>query len=349
MTARHLRLAVVAIVLVACTTGPDGSDPAVSVSSSTTTMPDSTAAPPGTDGPPLSASANPPFDVATFDGEIVDATRDRIIRYRVYAPTNVTELVPIIVVSHGGLGNERGHTRGGHLGSAFATGGHLALHIGHRRSPTPRQHRFDRPLDVTFLLDALRDGNLDLPPEFTGVADLARVGHAGHSYGAYTSHALAGARFDDDPSRDFRDARIRAIAPISPQGPGHLGSFDRGPSDNTWRTVTVPVYLLVGGNEVDRAAASVVIAPGWRLVPWTRYPGTSDAVLTVMEGLDHSDMWSTGGPEVERYLATQILRFFDVYVAGRPEVDPCSIGAPDIAGVSTERRPSSGASLLGSC
>lgn len=288
---------------------------------------------------------NRPFEVVTLDAEVVDAARDRRIPYRVYAPAGLPGAAPIILVSHGGTGNALGSRTGQHLGRTFAAGGYLAVHVGHLPSRPGTQHRIDRPADVSHLLDRLADGTLPLPAGFPGQPDLARVGHTGHSFGAYTAHALAGATFD----RTFTDERVLAIAPISPQGPGQFRAFDRGPQDNTWRTVTVPVYGLVGGDELDSNAVDSIVRPGWRLIPSQRYPGTADTFLTVIDGLDHRDMWSTGTPDVEAFVATQIMRFFDVYVRGDPVVDACSIGEGSLPGASTQRRAASSGSRLAAC
>ncbi|MEL6891707.1 MAG: hypothetical protein AAFP84_08935, partial [Actinomycetota bacterium] len=129
------------------------------------------------------------FEVAVFDGDIIDGTRNRRIPYRAYVPIDAVGDVPVVVVSHGGQGSDRFFRSGAHLGSTFAAHGMLAVHIGHLPSQ-PGTHRLDRPADVTEFLDQLDAGSVELPDAFSGVPDLTRVGHAGHSFGAYTSHAV---------------------------------------------------------------------------------------------------------------------------------------------------------------
>lgn len=182
------------------------------------------------------------FAVRVFDGRVTDPKRSREIAYRLYWPDGATGPLPVLLFSHGGDGNTTGHTVAPHLGTEWAKHGFLAIHLNHRPSATILQHERDRPADVSYVLDRLEAGSLPLPPGLAGTADLSRVGHAGHSWGAYTSHAVGGAVFDQG---SFRDPRIRAIAPISPQGPGGFGAFDRGPDDNSWKDVPVPAYTLV--------------------------------------------------------------------------------------------------------
>ena len=285
------------------------------------------------------------YDVVTVDGELLDTARNRRIPYRVYAPAGLTGPVPIILVSHGGDGNARGYTSAPHLGTTFAAGGFIAIHIGHLPSTNVLVHQSDRPADVTFVLDQLAAGRVTMPSGFGGEPDLTRVGHTGHSFGAYTAHAVAGATY----RRTFTDSRIDAIAPISPQGPDQFGAFDRGPTDSTWSTVTVPVFDLVGGDEVDNNAVDSIVRPGWRLVPFARYPGTADTFLSVIDGQVHSEMWNTGSPEVEQFIATQILAFMQRYVAGDGRVDACSIGVSTTVGVTTQHHAGTTSTALATC
>ncbi len=301
-------------------------------------VPTSTAAPGGTVAVPAT------FGVVTLEGVVTDRSRNREVPYLVYAPVGLTGPVPLILVSHGGAGNTRGHLAAPHLGTTFAAGGFVAVHLAHAPSSVTAGQLTDRPADVTFLLDQLEDGALALPADFAGTVDLTRVGHTGHSFGAYTAHAVGGATY----RRTYRDERIDAIAPISPQGPDQFGAFDDGPTDNTWITVTIPVYNLIGGAEIDSNAVDTIDRPGWRLVPFDRYPGTSDTFQTIIDDQVHADMWREGSADVKRFIAIEILEFMRVYVAG-VETDPCAIGIGDLSLAHTERRPATGGSLITAC
>jgi hypothetical protein len=267
--------------------------------------------------------AAPPetFDVGVFDGRVTDASRSREIAYRLYWPEAATGPLPVLLFSHGGDGNTTGHTVAPHLGTEWAKHGFLAIHLNHRPSATILQHERDRPADVSFVLDRLEAGSLPLPPGLAGTPDLSRVGHSGHSWGAYTSHAVGGAVFDQGT---FRDRRIKAIAPISPQGPGGFGAFDRGPDDNSWKDVPVPAYTLVGSLEKDGSVGGGNAMPDWRLYPFNRYRVPPDRFLSVLPGQDHGDMVN-GPPEVQAFVARNTRLFFEVYVAGRT-AGACDVG-----------------------
>ena len=336
---RALLLAAVVASLGACGSDDDGAGSAAGGGAGLPDAPtDEVGAP--TDGPP-----EPSFEVSVRDGGLRDRLRGRDVPYRVYAPVGASGPAPVVLVSHGGTGNRTGFTTGEHVGRALAGAGFLAIHVGHLPSVDLATHLVDRPADVSVVLDRLEDGELALPEAFAGTPDTSRVGHAGHSFGAYTAHAVGGATFD----RTFTDARVLAIAPISPQGAGQFNAFDRGPEDNTWATVTIPAFNLVGSEEIDGNDIGSVDEPGWRLVPFSRYPAEGDKFLTVVEGQGHRDMWNLGDETVKAYIAGELVRFFSIYVAGDPTLSACDIGGPGAVEATTERRADADASALLGC
>jgi predicted dienelactone hydrolase len=109
--------------------------------------------------------------------------------------------------------------------------------------------------DVRFVIDAAlgdRPG-LDLLPE----VDASRVAVAGHSYGAYTAFALAGA--------DAPDPRVRGVA--------GLESFTRTLSRRVLGRIDIPTLMVVGAHDLttppdtdaDRAFAVLAANRGRRI------------------------------------------------------------------------------------
>jgi hypothetical protein len=258
----------------------------------------------------------------TFDVTLTDASRTRDITLRVYYPQGLAAVCPLILVSHGGTGSTVGHTRLAHLGPEYAANGYVAVHVGHRASASNTQHRLDRPADVSFVLDQLIAGNVTFPPDFQGVLDFNKVGHAGHSWGAYTANAVGGGTFTQGY---LRDPRIKAICPFSPQGPGGFGAFDNGPSANTWRGMTIPTYSMLGSLEKDGSVGEGNSMEDWRLFPFMRYSLAADHYLSVLPGQDHGDIGGGGSPEVRDFLAQNSRVFFDVYLKGQQQ-KVCDIG-----------------------
>jgi hypothetical protein len=259
------------------------------------------------------------FAVSFFDGVATDSARNREVAYRLYFPVGASGSLPVLIFSHGGTGSSTGYKQNGHMGKTWAAAGFLGFHLNHLPSSSTAAHQRDRPQDVTFFLNQLEAGALRLPNDLTATADLSRVGHCGHSWGAYTSHAVGGATFQQGR---FTDARIKAIAPISPQGPGQFGSFDRGPTDNTWVSVALPAYTLLGAVEKDGPTTNPREQLDWRVFPFNRYPPTPDRFLSIVPGADHDDMMNK--PGVTEFVAENTLRFFLAYVANSST--PCGIG-----------------------
>lgn len=250
-------------------------------------------------------------EVTAFDSSVTDDARGRQIPYRVYYDADLSGAQPVILVSHGGNGSLTGYTRGEHLGSTYARYGYLAIHIGHVPSDVAMGQLTDRPADVSFVLDRLEVGTLPLPVDYRGTPNLTRVGHVGHSFGAYTAHAVAGAVFDHG---GYLDERIDAICPLSPQGPDQFGAFDNGPDDNTWMDINVPVYTVVGELELNTNVLGTIESPLWRLRPFFRYDYDRARYLSVLPGADHNDLWSEGTPEQDAFVAENTRLFFDIHL-----------------------------------
>ncbi len=94
----------------------------------------------------------------------------------------------------------------------------------------------NRPLDLSFLIDAFLAFDGEPGNFFEGAIDPDRIGASGHSFGGYTVFALAGGSF---PLGTFTDPRVKAIFP---QAPG-TGAFP----DSFFSSVSIPT-LIVGGS-----------------------------------------------------------------------------------------------------
>jgi len=150
-----------------------------------------------------------PLAVETIDfPDLKDAARDgRPLPVKVHLPDGDGPL-PVVVLSHGG---------GGHRDANFAQARHLATHgfavlctehPGSNTEVLKRGFRFaenlksmtrdatevlGRPKDVSFALDRAAEWNRD-HERLRGRLDLGQVGMMGHSYGAYTTLVVCGAR-----------------------------------------------------------------------------------------------------------------------------------------------------------
>ncbi len=309
------------------------------------------AVPPPTDLNPTDASADQatrPADAALTDAladapeepqgpeNVFDSTfsyvtasgTQRDIKYRVWYPMTLTDLAPVIITSPG-IGVVDGHLWFAHLGAEYSAHGYVSIHLDHIPSATSAQFRKDTPADVSTLLDRLEKGEIALPPAFKGKLDLSRIAHVGHSWGAYTAHALGGATFDHGT---FTDKRIKVIIPMSPQGWGTGGSFDdehditKPSTRNSWMDVRIPSYVFVGELEKDNQVAPYkLMGTDWRLFPFARYPQEGDKYLSVIPAQDHVQIAGFATDDVVAYLAENSRVFLDAYLKGDPS-RVCEIG-----------------------
>jgi len=108
------------------------------------------------------------------------------------------------------------------------------------------------------VLDSLKEVQLWLKDLTNVLFDEERIGIGGHSYGAYISQLMGGARVVMPPSpsssseqgeesegiqwTSFRDARIKATLLISPQGVSSNPEF-RGLREKSWDEYEVPLMV----------------------------------------------------------------------------------------------------------
>ncbi len=90
---------------------------------------------------------------------------------------------------------------------------------------TPFETR-DRPLDISFVITRMLERNADPGDPFFETVDGTRIGVMGHSFGGFTTLAMASG-FQDVPP----DPRVRVLVPISPAAGGltdeQLASIER--------------------------------------------------------------------------------------------------------------------------
>src|SRR5689334_1836534 len=163
-------------------------------------------------GPPPDYKKGPgPLEVTATRLDWKDERRGRDVPVKVYAPKAGAGPFPVIVFSHGLGGTRDGYE---YLGRHWAGHGYVVVHVQHigsdasvwqdvppkdrmdamRKSAHDLQNAVDRPLDVRFTIDQVEKLNKD-DATFKNRLDLAHIGMAGHSFGAYTTLAVAGETF----------------------------------------------------------------------------------------------------------------------------------------------------------
>lgn len=159
----------------------------------------------------------------------------------------------------------------------------LALSPDDPRQPTIWRQRVN---DARHVLDAL-GAIFAVMPGLAERADLTRIAAAGHSFGAWTTSMLLGARtrIDGQDGPDWSDPRVRAGVLLSAGGLGgdSLTPFAREHTpylDSDFTHLTTPTLVVAGDNDHSPLTTR---GPDWYRDPYRHAPGAR-ALLTLTGG-----------------------------------------------------------------
>jgi predicted dienelactone hydrolase len=145
----------------------------------------------------------------------------------------------------------------------------------------------DRVRDVRLVLDSLDELERRFP-ELQGKMDHARIGVAGHSYGAFTTMLIDGTRTFGNPPLALADPRVRAAVVMSPQGT----AANRGLTPQSWAEVRIPVLYMTGTQ--DRGATEEE-TPLWRKQAYD-YSPPGDKYFVMIQGARHLSFTGSFSP-----------------------------------------------------
>jgi predicted dienelactone hydrolase len=259
-----------------------------------------------------------------------DDARDRDIPIKIYDPraANYPGRLPVILFSPEAGSSKESY---GYLGHYWAEHGYLCIFLAHKgsdsyllkkgkpltslraivKSTQTDQNFIDRPLDVTFVIDSLPAIEAQVS-DLKGRMDPTHIGVAGHSFGAYTALAVAGAttHFSDGTARSFQDNRVTCFAALSPPGSSTPG-FDL----ESWHHILRPTLILRGSQDHGLNGEP----SDWRgeafkhLAPRHKF----EIVLSGANHMDFSDRQidgSRGGSRFHAYVEQATLAFWDAYL-----------------------------------
>ncbi len=137
----------------------------------------------------------------------------------------------------------------------------------------------NRPLDVRFGIDQVEKMNHD-PGPLQGRLDLAHLGMAGHSFGAWTTTAVIGERFVGPSGKEFSlaDPRVKAAIAMSAPVPRDRSTFDQA-----FGKIKVPCLHMTG--TLDDSPVGDTAAKD-RRVPFDHI-AAADQYLVIFSGGDH--------------------------------------------------------------
>jgi predicted dienelactone hydrolase len=270
-----------------------------------------------------------PFSVATALYDWTDASRDRKVPVKVYYPRTGKGPFPVIVFSHGLGGSRETYS---YLGRHWASYGYVSVHPQHlgsddalwkgngqpgrslvQAAADPR-NAGDRARDVRFVLDRMEALNREASP-LQGRLDLHAIGMAGHSFGAWTTLAVAGEVFGPLGRISLADPRVSAGIAMSAPVPRRGADLDQA-----FGRIEIPILHMTG--TLDDSPIGDTKAEE-RRVPFDHIRG-ADQYLVTFQGGDHmifSGRFVPGRKQQRDALFQDLIRqgttaFWDAYLKG---------------------------------
>lgn len=277
-------------------------------------------------------------DATSYDVEVVrcnwqDAKRTREVPAKIYYPKTGDGPFPVIIFSHGLGGTREGYE---YLGRHWARQGYVSVHLQHpgsddsvwrdaavsdkmgamRRAAANPGNAINRPLDVSFAIDQL--DKLNQNPPFQNKLDLDRIGVAGHSFGAYTTLAIAGQTFlpRNGKGNSLADPRFKAAIPMSAPAPANQRQLDE-----VYGRIRIPCFHMTGTKDSSPIGDT---KPEERRLPFDHSNGSDQFLITFKDGA-HAIFSGPGrrlaNPKDEQYhdlICASSTAFWDAYLRGSP-------------------------------
>ncbi|MSR64957.1 MAG: acetylhydrolase [Verrucomicrobiae bacterium] len=273
-----------------------------------------------------------PFPVEVTKQEWQDGKRDRQVPVTIYSPKTGAGPFPVIIFSHGLGGTRDGYE---YLGRHWASHGYVSVHLQHigsddsvwrraestdrmtsmRRAAANPTNSLNRPLDVSFAIDQIEKLNRE-SDVLKGRLDLKNVGVAGHSFGAYTTLAVAGEVFVGPlvDGKTFRDPRVKAAIPMSSPVPR-----DKSQLDKVFGSIRIPCLHMTGTKDTSVINET---QPADRRIPYDHIQLADQYLITFKDG-DHMIFSGrgrlTGGEKDARFqefIRASSTAFWDAYLKG---------------------------------
>ena len=272
------------------------------------------------------------YEVDVIRADWLDAKRNRHVPVKIYFPRTGSGPFPVIIFSHGLGGSREAYE---YLGRYWAERGYVSVHLQHlgsdaavwqdtpvtnlmanmRKAAASLDNASNRPADVSFAIDQLEKWNRADTP-LKNRLDLARIGVAGHSFGSFTTLAIAGQVFIGLGGREisFADPRVKAVVAMSSPVPARKDTLDRA-----FGKIKIPVLHMTGTEDSSPIGET---KPADRRLPFDHIQGADQFLLT-LNGGDHmifAGRTATLTPEKEKlfreFICESSTAFWDAYLKG---------------------------------
>ncbi len=240
----------------------------------------------------------PSAEVAILKLDWHDSARSRDVPTKIYFPKEGAGPFPVVIFSHG-LGGSRENYE--YLGRHWAGCGYVSVHIQHigsdesvwkdlpmaergkslQKAAANLSNALNRPPDAQFALDQIEKLNADETSPLKGRLNLKSMAIAGHSFGGYTTLALAGQTFMLPFFQTKRYDEPRFKAAIQMSGPAPAIRRDL---DTTFASIKIPVMHMTGTQDFLELLPQTTAAD--RRIPYDHMSQSETCLVIFNEG-DH--------------------------------------------------------------
>lgn len=240
----------------------------------------------------------PLLEVATVKLDWHDAKRGRDVPAKIYFPKDGAGPLPVVLFSHG-LGGSRENYE--YLARHWAGCGYVSVLIQHigsddsvwkdvpmaerarslQKSAANLVNATNRPPDGQFALDQVEKLNADATSPLKGRLDLKSMAIAGHSFGGYTTLALAGQTFmlPFRQSKRYDEPRLKAAIQMSAPAPAIRRDLDA-----TYASITIPMMHMTGTKDFLEILPQTTAAD--RRIPFD-HMSRAETCLVIFNDGDH--------------------------------------------------------------
>jgi predicted dienelactone hydrolase len=271
-------------------------------------------------------------EISILNADWHDTKRHRDVPVKIYFPTSGGPF-PIIIFSHG-LGGSRDDYQ--YLGRYWASHGYISIHIQHlgsdsavwenspltnlmsnmRKAAANLDNASNRPADVTFVIDQLEKLNRE-DARLKNKLDPSRVGMAGHSFGAFTTLAVAGQVFIGPGGKEisFADSRVKAAIAMSSPVVARKDTLDQ-----SFAKIKIPMLHMTGTEDLSPVTGAT--RPEDRRLPFDHIRGADQFLLT-LNGGNHMTFAGVSSAKTadkenrfKELICESSVAFWDAYLKG---------------------------------